>query len=97
MCKKLVEMKWFDNAVLMFIALNCITLAMERPNIPPESTERVFLATANYVFTFVFAIEMFVKVCVINHIGKDVWLCCRGKIKHSHCHILSSVNINSYE
>lgn len=46
----------------MFIALNCITLAMERPNIPPDSTERVFLGTANYVFTVVFAIEMFVKV-----------------------------------
>lgn len=35
---------------------------MERPNIPPTSTERAFLATANYVFTAVFAIEMFVKV-----------------------------------
>ena len=62
MCKKLVEQKWFDNLVLMFIALNCITLAMERPNIPPDSTERIFLSTANYVFTVVFAVEMFVKV-----------------------------------
>jgi voltage-dependent calcium channel T type alpha-1G len=62
MCKKLVERKWFDNAILLFIALNCITLAMERPNIPPGSTERMFLSTANYIFTVVFAIEMFVKV-----------------------------------
>ena len=29
--------KWFDNTVLFFIALNCITLAMERPDIPPDS------------------------------------------------------------
>jgi voltage-dependent calcium channel T type alpha-1G len=62
MCKKLVERKWFDNVILLFIALNCITLAMERPNIPPDSTERMFLSTANYIFTVVFAIEMFVKV-----------------------------------
>jgi len=48
--------------VLLFIALNCITLAMERPNIPPSSTERLFLATANYVFTVVFTVEMFIKV-----------------------------------
>jgi voltage-dependent calcium channel T type alpha-1G len=62
MCKRLVERKWFDNVILLFIALNCITLAMERPNIPPDSTERIFLSTANYIFTVVFAVEMFVKV-----------------------------------
>ncbi|KAF6199055.1 hypothetical protein GE061_007080 [Apolygus lucorum] len=62
LCTKFVEQKWFDNAVLFFIALNCITLAMERPNIPPRSTERIFLLTANYVFTVVFSLEMFVKV-----------------------------------
>lgn len=61
-CRWFVEQQWFDNVVLLFIGLNCITLAMERPNIPPDSYERVFLATANYVFTFVFVIEMFVKV-----------------------------------
>ncbi|XP_050424042.1 voltage-dependent T-type calcium channel subunit alpha-1G isoform X2 [Adelges cooleyi] len=61
-CAKFIKQKWFDNAVLMFIALNCITLAMERPNIPPDSSERMFLGSANYVFTVVFALEMFVKV-----------------------------------
>ncbi|KAK6642810.1 hypothetical protein RUM43_004312 [Polyplax serrata] len=61
-CTWVVERKWFDNAVLLFIGLNCITLAMERPNIPPNSTERLFLLCANYVFTVVFALEMFVKV-----------------------------------
>lgn len=54
--------------MLLFIGLNCITLAMERPNIPPDSRERVFLASANYLFTAVFAIEMFVKVMHINTI-----------------------------
>ena len=36
---------------------------MERPNIPPNSIERLFLSTANYVFTGVFAVEMLLKVC----------------------------------
>ncbi|XP_055388606.1 uncharacterized protein LOC129617143 isoform X3 [Condylostylus longicornis] len=61
-CSWFVNQKWFDNVVLLFIALNCITLAMERPNIPPTSTERLFLSTANYVFTVVFTTEMFIKV-----------------------------------
>ncbi|XP_033238120.1 voltage-dependent T-type calcium channel subunit alpha-1G isoform X3 [Drosophila pseudoobscura] len=61
-CTWFVNQKWFDNVVLLFIALNCITLAMERPNIPPTSTERLFLSTANYVFTAVFTVEMFIKV-----------------------------------
>lgn len=60
-----MEQKWFDNIVLLFIGLNCITLAMERPNIPPDSVERIFLSSANYIFTVVFAAEMFVKVRTI--------------------------------
>ncbi|XP_055304336.1 voltage-dependent T-type calcium channel subunit alpha-1G [Sitodiplosis mosellana] len=61
-CDWFVSQKWFDNVILLFIALNCITLAMERPNIPNGVPERYFLTTANYVFTFVFTLEMFVKV-----------------------------------
>lgn len=61
-CDWFVTQQWFDNVILLFIALNCITLAMERPNIPPNCVERYFLSTANYVFTFVFTLEMFVKV-----------------------------------
>ncbi|XP_052740095.1 voltage-dependent T-type calcium channel subunit alpha-1G [Bicyclus anynana] len=62
LCTWMVTRGWFDNIVLLFIALNCITLAMERPNIPPDSKERAFLSSANYVFTVVFAVEMFIKV-----------------------------------
>lgn len=61
-CDWFVTQKWFDNVILLFIALNCITLAMERPNIPNKCPERYFLSTANYIFTFVFTLEMFVKV-----------------------------------
>ncbi|KAJ8971627.1 hypothetical protein NQ314_000610, partial [Rhamnusium bicolor] len=61
-CRWLVKQNWFDNLVLFFIALNCITLAMERPNIPPDSTEKLFLQSCNYIFSVVFATEMFVKL-----------------------------------
>ncbi|XP_030763174.1 voltage-dependent T-type calcium channel subunit alpha-1G-like isoform X1 [Sitophilus oryzae] len=61
-CTWLVEQKYFDNMVLLFIAMNCITLAMERPNIPPDSPEKIFLQSCNYIFSIVFAFEMFVKV-----------------------------------
>jgi voltage-dependent calcium channel T type alpha-1G len=34
---------WFDFLILVFISANCITLAMERPSIPPWSLERTIL------------------------------------------------------
>ena len=51
----------FDFIILVFISANCITLAMERPNIPPWSLERKILNYLNHVFTIVFAIEMVLK------------------------------------
>ncbi|KAK9301586.1 hypothetical protein QLX08_006035 [Tetragonisca angustula] len=74
LCRWLVDQKWFDNVVLFFIGLNCITLAMERPNIPPDSGERLFLSTANYIFTAVFAVEMFIKVVASGMLyGSDAY------------------------
>ena len=61
LCSDLVSQGWFDFIILTFISANCITLAMERPNIPPWSTERYILGVSNHVFTVVFAIEMFMK------------------------------------
>jgi hypothetical protein len=36
-CFFITRQKAFDYVILLFIALNCITLAMERPSIPPLS------------------------------------------------------------
>ncbi len=58
----LADKKWFDFGILFFIGLNCITLAMERPSIPPESGERLFLNIVNNLFSAIFAVEMFIKV-----------------------------------
>ena len=48
----LVRKKWFDYTVLFFIALNCITLAMERPDIPPDSIVSIVSLILFFKFGF---------------------------------------------
>lgn len=61
-CLQTTQKKWFDYTVLFFIGINCITLAMERPSIPPDSFERQFLHISGYIFTVIFTGEMMMKV-----------------------------------
>jgi len=35
-CHRVVTHRWFDYLILLCIAFNCITLAMERPDIPSD-------------------------------------------------------------
>ncbi|XP_072532433.1 voltage-dependent T-type calcium channel subunit alpha-1H isoform X3 [Salminus brasiliensis] len=65
-CNRLISHRMFDYVVLVFIFLNCITIALERPNIQAHSTERVFLSISNYVFTVIFVAEMTVKVVALG-------------------------------
>uniref|UniRef100_A0A182J185 Ion transport domain-containing protein n=1 Tax=Anopheles atroparvus TaxID=41427 RepID=A0A182J185_ANOAO len=93
-CSWFVNQKWFDNVILLFIALNCITLAMERPNIPPNCTERYFLSTANYVFTGVFAVEMFIKVVSAGlFYGQDAYFTSGWNIMDGSLVIISIVDL----
>ncbi|XP_076301495.1 ca[2+]-channel protein alpha[[1]] subunit T isoform X2 [Lasioglossum baleicum] len=94
-CRELVDRKWFDNVVLFFIGLNCITLAMERPNIPPDSGERLFLSTANYIFTGVFAIEMFIKVVASSMLyGSDAYFTSGWNIMDGVLVIISIIDLS---
>ncbi|XP_062956905.1 voltage-dependent T-type calcium channel subunit alpha-1H isoform X2 [Cynocephalus volans] len=65
-CQKVIAHKMFDHVVLAFIFLNCIAIALERPDIDPGSTERVFLSVSNYIFTAIFVAEMMVKVVALG-------------------------------
>uniref|UniRef100_A0A8C5K643 Voltage-dependent T-type calcium channel subunit alpha-1H n=1 Tax=Jaculus jaculus TaxID=51337 RepID=A0A8C5K643_JACJA len=65
-CQKVIAHKMFDHVVLVFIFLNCITIALERPDIDPGSTERAFLSVSNYIFTAIFVVEMTVKVVALG-------------------------------
>ncbi|KAG5672248.1 hypothetical protein PVAND_002390 [Polypedilum vanderplanki] len=94
LCQWFVDQKWFDNVILLFIALNCITLAMERPNIPPWSKERFFLSTANYVFTVVFAIEMLIKVVATGMFyGNDAYFTSGWNIMDGSLVIISIIDL----
>ncbi|XP_072691274.1 voltage-dependent T-type calcium channel subunit alpha-1H isoform X3 [Canis lupus baileyi] len=70
-CQKIIAHKMFDHVVLVFIFLNCITIALERPDIDPGSTERVFLSVSNYIFTAIFVAEMMVKVVALGLVSGD--------------------------
>ncbi|KAK3601868.1 hypothetical protein CHS0354_041799 [Potamilus streckersoni] len=86
--------RWFDNTVLFFIALNCITLAMERPDIPPDSPEREFLTYSNYVFTVIFMLEMTIKVLSKGLlIGKHAYLKSGWNIMDGALVVISLVDI----
>ncbi|XP_016360331.1 voltage-dependent T-type calcium channel subunit alpha-1H [Sinocyclocheilus anshuiensis] len=61
-CQKVITHKMFDHIVLFFIFLNCITIALERPDIQADSMEWIFLKVSNYIFTVIFMAEMTMKV-----------------------------------
>ncbi|XP_053132595.1 voltage-dependent T-type calcium channel subunit alpha-1H isoform X3 [Hemicordylus capensis] len=74
-CQRVIAHKMFDHVVLVFIFLNCITIALERPDIDPNSTERIFLSVSNYIFTAIFVAEMLVKVVALGFFsGENTYL-----------------------
>uniref|UniRef100_A0A8C4SBJ3 Voltage-dependent T-type calcium channel subunit alpha-1H n=1 Tax=Erpetoichthys calabaricus TaxID=27687 RepID=A0A8C4SBJ3_ERPCA len=75
LCQKVIAHKMFDHIVLVFIFLNCIAIALERPEIDPHSTERMFLTVSNYIFTAIFVAEMTVKVVALGFFsGENTYL-----------------------
>ncbi|XP_038568913.1 voltage-dependent T-type calcium channel subunit alpha-1I isoform X1 [Micropterus salmoides] len=74
-CQRVIGHKMFDHIILLFIFLNCITIALERPDIQPDSMERVFLSVSNYIFTVIFVGEMMIKVVALGlYFGNGVYL-----------------------
>lgn len=68
----IIAQKWFDNSVLLFIALNCITLAMERPGIPAKSSvcnSIIFLRGKRKVILY----HYYYLFIVIVKLGSDVF------------------------
>ncbi|OCT64410.1 hypothetical protein XELAEV_180455115mg, partial [Xenopus laevis] len=74
-CQKVIAHKMFDHVVLVFIFLNCITIALERPDIDSNSLERIFLSVSNYIFTAIFVVEMMIKVVALGFVsGENTYL-----------------------
>ncbi|XP_040842071.1 voltage-dependent T-type calcium channel subunit alpha-1I [Ochotona curzoniae] len=75
LCQTVIAHKLFDYVVLAFIFLNCITIALERPQIEAGSTERIFLTVSNYIFTAIFVGEMTLKVVSLGlYFGEQAYL-----------------------
>ncbi|XP_061883383.1 voltage-dependent T-type calcium channel subunit alpha-1I-like [Entelurus aequoreus] len=75
LCQSIIAHKLFDYVVLVFIFLNCITVALERPRILQGSLERLFLTLSNYIFTAIFVAEMTVKVVSMGlYLGEKAYL-----------------------
>uniref|UniRef100_A0A8C9IKH0 Voltage-dependent T-type calcium channel subunit alpha n=1 Tax=Piliocolobus tephrosceles TaxID=591936 RepID=A0A8C9IKH0_9PRIM len=75
LCQTIIAHKLFDYVVLAFIFLNCITIALERPQIEAGSTERIFLTVSNYIFTAIFVGEMTLKVVSLGlYFGEQAYL-----------------------
>uniref|UniRef100_A0A6I8PPP2 Voltage-dependent T-type calcium channel subunit alpha n=1 Tax=Ornithorhynchus anatinus TaxID=9258 RepID=A0A6I8PPP2_ORNAN len=75
LCQTVIAHKLFDYVVLAFIFLNCITIALERPQIENRSTERIFLTVSNYIFTAIFVAEMTLKVVSLGlYFGEQAYL-----------------------
>ncbi|XP_036376791.1 voltage-dependent T-type calcium channel subunit alpha-1I-like [Megalops cyprinoides] len=75
LCQSIIAHKLFDYVVLVFIFLNCITVALERPKIHQGSLERVFLTISNYIFTAIFVAEMTLKVVSMGlYLGDKAYL-----------------------
>nr|XP_033785401.1 voltage-dependent T-type calcium channel subunit alpha-1I isoform X2 [Geotrypetes seraphini] len=75
LCQTVIAHKLFDYVVLAFIFLNCITIALERPQIEQRSTERMFLSVSNYIFTAIFVAEMTLKVVSLGlYFGDQAYL-----------------------
>ncbi|KAJ4945658.1 hypothetical protein JOQ06_023339 [Pogonophryne albipinna] len=93
-CQRLIYHKLFDITVLLFILLSCATIAMERPGIHSESTERWILNMSRYVFSGVFLVEMLFKVVALGvFFGKDSYCSSSWNVMDGSLVILSVIHI----
>ncbi|XP_068423425.1 voltage-dependent T-type calcium channel subunit alpha-1I-like [Clinocottus analis] len=93
-CQRVISYKKFDYTVLLFILLNCVTIAMERPGIHPESKEQLFLKVSNHVFTAVFLVEMLFKVLALGFLfGSESYCRSAWNLVDGSLVVLSFVNL----
>ena len=67
---------WFDRLILLFIALNSVALALDDPSAEEKNT---ILVNLDYVFLFVFSMEMVLKIIAMGFVMRpysylrDAW------------------------
>ncbi|XP_069011378.1 voltage-dependent T-type calcium channel subunit alpha-1I-like [Embiotoca jacksoni] len=64
--QRMITHKVFDPVILLFILMNCITIAMERPGIDLNGWEHSVISTSSSVCTVIFLVEMLIKVLALG-------------------------------
>jgi len=80
-CAYIISHRFFDNAVLVLIVLSSICLAIEDPLLDPHSTFITNLETIDITLTFLFCLEMVMKIIAV------------GLAFHSRAYLRSSWNV----
>ena len=65
---RITQSSWFDLAMNIAIVFSCVTMAMEHPRIPPESTLMLFLDKSNLVLTIIFGVECALKIVTFGFV-----------------------------
>ena len=65
-CVIITHSKHLDHFVLMLILANCVTMAMDHPEIDPSSDLRWYLDVIDFVFTVVFTVEMCLHIVAVG-------------------------------
>lgn len=61
-CSSITSQPMFDQFIMFCIIANSICMGFERPSIKDGSTERVALDALGHVFSFIFSVEMIMKL-----------------------------------
>ncbi|KAE8289653.1 Voltage-dependent T-type calcium channel subunit alpha-1H [Larimichthys crocea] len=92
--RHMISHSMFDHMILVFILLNCVTIAMERPGIAPESWERWIIDMSSYGFSTIFLTEMLFKVLALGLVfGKESYCCSAWNVVDGLLVVLSLVDV----
>jgi hypothetical protein len=70
-CTKIAESKRTDHFILFLIFANCVTMAMDHPDVDPDGDKRMLLDYVDFVFTVLFTVEMCVRVIAIGFVRES--------------------------
>eukprot|EP01043_Picozoa_sp_COSAG02_P013627 COSAG02_NODE_549_length_20461_cov_11.385866_2_plen_1201_part_00 len=68
LCVQVTASKQLDHLILILITANCVTMAMDHPDIQPSSKERLTLDLIDVVFTIIFTVEMSLHIVSVGFV-----------------------------
>jgi Ca2+-binding EF-hand superfamily protein len=65
-CAKIANAHRTDHFIIAVIICNCVTMAMDHPDVDPDGELRLTLDLVDFVFTLIFTVEMFVRIAAFG-------------------------------